>query len=62
MKVNNRTSRVRRYFRKTWKQKLLALVVLSIGVVHTKVTRDATILVLMILIAVPMFIDDDNWF
>lgn len=43
------------------KNKIYALLMLSLGLVSTALTKDATVMVLMAVIAVPMFFSKKEW-
>lgn len=43
------------------KNKIYALLMLSLGLVSTALTKDATVMVLMTVIAVPMFFSKREW-
>ena len=43
------------------KNKIYALLMLSLGLVSTALTKDATVMVLMTVIAVPMFFSKKEW-
>ena len=61
MYKRNNMRRFVRYFWRTLKQKLYALAMISLGVLTTLVGEDATALVFLMFIAVPMFISDKRW-
>lgn len=50
-----------RYFRRTLKQKLCALAMIALGVLTAWVGEDATALVFILFIAVPMLISGKRW-
>lgn len=56
-KVNNFT----RYMRKTFKNKVCALVLLIAGMIPVWIDGDGTALLFFGCIAVPMFLAKDNW-
>ena len=43
------------------KNKIYALLMLSLGLVSTALTKDATVMVLMAVISVPMFFSKKEW-
>lgn len=49
-----------RYLRRTYRNKIVALVLILLGVLSTMVDGDATALVFMSLIAVPVFFMNKN--
>mgnify|MGYP006898653564 CR=1 FL=1 len=50
-----------KYIRRTWKNKLIAMALVCIGMAGVVLESDATALVLMLLLAVPMFFSRKNW-
>lgn len=50
------------YWRRTWKNKACALIVLAVGTVPVFIDHDATALVFMACFAVPMFFSREDWF
>lgn len=46
---------------KTLKNKLVSLALILIGILLTRVDNDATVLVLLSFIAIPMFFSKENW-
>lgn len=50
-----------KYIRRTWKNKLIAMALVCIGMTGVVLESDATALVLMLLLAVPMFFSRKNW-
>lgn len=50
-----------RYWRRTLKNKLYAIALLAIGAVPVIIIKDATLLILLAFIAVPMFFSNENW-
>lgn len=49
------------YLYKTWRNKVTAMVMVAIGMTGLMMDKDATLLVIMSLIAVPMFFSNKNW-
>lgn len=50
------------YLCKTWKNKICAIAMIICGMLGIVIEKDATALVFMLLIAVPMFFSKRNWF
>lgn len=50
-----------RYCYKTRKNKLAALLLIAVGLSTLILDKDATVLVFVSLISIPMFITDENW-
>lgn len=48
------------YLKRTWKNKVTALLLLAIGYIATTIDNDGTILAFMVIISVPMFFIDEN--
>lgn len=48
------------YLKKTWKNKVTAMILLAIGYVSTFIDNDGTILAFMVIVSVPMLFIDDN--
>lgn len=59
---NSRTRRIAKYFRKTWKNKLCAIALLTVTYSVAKLTGEATAFVIMLMFTVPMFFARSNWF
>lgn len=55
------TGKFERYIRRTLKNKLCAIALLGIGVLSTIPDGDATFLVLISFIAIPLFFTKENW-
>lgn len=50
-----------KYISKTWKNKLIAMAMICTGMLGVMVEKDATALVFMMFIAVPMFFSRRDW-
>lgn len=50
-----------KYIRRTWKNKLIAIAAVSAGMLGVVLEKDATALVFMMFIAVPMFFSSRDW-
>ena len=50
-----------KYIRRTWKNKLIAVGLVCAGMAGVVLEGDATALVLMMLLAMPMFFSSKNW-
>lgn len=50
----------KRYFRRTYKNKLCALAMIILGIIATSIDRDATVLVLTLLFGLPLFFAKQN--
>ena len=61
MKNNRYIKGLIRYFRRTFKNKVVATAMLLLGTVATMISYDATALVFLSLLAVPMFFANENW-
>lgn len=61
MNKTKRGYKIRRYFRRTFKNKLLALFMLICGVAVWAIGSDATALVFLAMIAVPLFVTKEDW-
>ena len=62
MRKNNRgIKRFARYIHRTYKNKLCTLVLLTLGVLTTKIDGDGTVLLFLSMIALPLFFSDENW-
>ena len=51
---------IKRYFRRTYKNKLCALALIIIGVIATNIDNDATVLAFTLLIGLPLFFAKRN--
>ena len=51
---------MKRYLKRTWKNKLVALVLLMVSTIPIWFDRDATMFVLMLMIAIPLFFAKEN--
>ena len=49
-----------KYLRRTWLNKVFALVFILLGYLSIKIDNDATFLLLAIMIGVPMFLSREN--
>lgn len=61
MKQNKYMRKIKRSFHKTRKNKLMALLLLGVGIVSAMVDGDATFLVLAIVFAAGLFFAKQNW-
>ena len=61
-KLTRSIRRFVRYIRRTWKNKLLALAMLVIGIVSMKLTNDGTFLVFVLMTFGPIFFANENCF
>lgn len=52
--------KVERYLEETWRNKLIAVVILAIGVFTARVSADATFLIFTVLLGVPLFLSKEN--
>ena len=59
--IGRRIYRFKRYMRKTYKNKLCAIVLLMAGMVPVWLDRDGTALLLMLVIAIPLFFSKKNY-
>lgn len=50
-----------KYMRRTWKNKLIAIAIVCTGMAGVLLEQDATALVFMMFIAVPMFFSSRDW-
>ena len=55
------TGKFERYIRRTFKNKLCAIVLLGIGALATIPDGDATFFVLILFITIPLFFTKENW-
>lgn len=55
-------NRIARYFRRTWKNKLYAIILLAVTYAAARFTGEAGAFVIMLMLAVPMFFAGSNWF
>lgn len=55
------TGKVKRYFKRTWKNKVVSLAFIGIGAVSAAIDGDATFLVGISIFAIPGFIVPGNW-
>lgn len=53
--------RIKRYFHRTWRNKLWAMILLLIGYMFLHIDNDSTLLVCFTLIAVPLFFARTDW-
>lgn len=49
------------YIEETWRNKLYAIIMISIGAVPIVYDNDATVFMLMLIIGVPLFFSRKNW-
>lgn len=61
MKQNKYMRKIKRNLHKTRKNKLIALLLLGVGIVSAMVDGDATFLVLAIVFAAGLFFAKQNW-
>lgn len=54
-------SKMKRYFKRTWKNKVVSLVLIGIGAACTAIDGDGTFLVGISMFAIPGFIVPGNW-
>lgn len=54
-------SKTKRYFKRTWKNKVVSLALIGIGAACTAIDGDATFLVGISMFAIPGFIVPGNW-
>lgn len=59
--IGRRIYRFKRYMRRTYKNKLCAIVLLMAGMVPVWLDRDGTALLLMLVIAIPLFFSKKNY-
>lgn len=52
---------IERYLRRTMANKICSLLIVLIGVLTTLISNDITVLVFILMIAIPLFISDENW-
>ena len=48
------------YLKRTWKNKVTALLLLAIGYIATTIDNDGTILAFMVIVSLPMLFIDEN--
>lgn len=64
--MNKKTSKYLKmfidYIRRTFKNKLCAILMLIVGMLTANVSGDSTFLILMLLIGVPLFFANKDWF
>ena len=53
--------KVKRYFQRTYKNKLIALGLITLGALSVGLENDGTFLVFTLLIGMPLFFDNENW-
>lgn len=53
--------KVKRYFQRTYKNKLIALALITLGALSVGLEKDITFLVFTLLIGIPLFFSKDNW-
>ena len=57
-RLSNRERRIRRFARyldRTFKNKLYSIILIMLGIIVTKIDGDATFLVLMLMLGIPLF-------
>ena len=52
--------KVERYLEETWRNKLIAVVILAIGVFTARISTDATFLIFTLLLGIPLFLSKEN--
>ena len=52
---------MKRYLKRTWKNKLMAIVIVLPCVVATQIEGDATLLILSLMVAIPLFFAKKNY-
>lgn len=50
------------YLKETWKNKLVALSIIALGMLPVIFDKDATFLVIALMLAFPLFIAVEDWF
>lgn len=60
--MNKRMKKFVRYIRRTYKNKICAIAVISGGILSTAILNDATFLVFTLMIGIPMFFTKRNCF
>lgn len=55
------TKKVKSYFKRTYKNKLAALALITLGALSVGLENDGTFLVFTLLIGMPLFFDNENW-
>lgn len=50
------------YMRRTFKNKLLAIALLVVGIVSAALSKDGTFLVFVLMISLPLFVSKKDWF
>lgn len=53
--------RIKKYFKETWRNKIVAVIILLCGIFVTAISKDANALVLVIFLAVRLFFAKENW-
>lgn len=53
--------KIKRNFRKTYKNKLVAIALLLLGVLSVGIENDATFLVFTLIFAIPLFLAKEDW-
>lgn len=56
----NTYKEIKRYFRRTYKNKLCAIAMIIIGIIATNIDNDATVLVFTLLFGLPLFFAKRN--
>lgn len=52
--------KVERYLEETWRNKLIAVVILAIGAFAARISTDATFLIFTLMLGVPLFLSKEN--
>lgn len=55
------TNKIKRYFKRTYENKLVALALIALGFMSISFERDATFLVMTLIFGIPLFFDKKNW-
>lgn len=53
--------KIKRYFHKTWKNKVAALGIMAVGFLTVLLETDITAFVFTLMIGLPLFFAKDNW-
>lgn len=53
--------KIKHNFRKTYKNKLLAIALMLLGVLSVGIENDGTFLLFVLIFAIPLFLAKDNW-
>ena len=52
--------KIKQYLKETWENKLIATMLIDVGVLIAKVSTDATFLIFTLMIGIPMFVYGEN--